>query len=253
MELTFLGTGTSTGVPQIACHCRTCTSIDSRDKRMRCSALVTAGGKNLLIDCGPDFRQQMLTARVDRLDAVLLTHVHYDHVGGIDDLRPFCLHGEHFPVYCRQDVADDLRARVPYCFFEHKYPGVPTFDLNIISGYQAFDIDGIEILPLPVMHASLPILGFRIGALGYVTDCKTMPGHTIDALRGVHTLVINALRPEPHMSHLCLSEALELVQRIGPERVFLTHMSHNMPPQADVSLPPNVALAYDMLRVTVPD
>lgn len=124
--------------------------------------MVTVGGKNLLIDCGPDFRQQMLAAQIDTLDALLLTHTHYDHVGGIDDLRPFCKDDRHFPVYCRADVAADLRARVPYCFYEHKYPGVPTFDLNIISENVAFEAQGIQVIPLPVMHARLPILGFRI-------------------------------------------------------------------------------------------
>lgn len=220
---------------------------------MRCSALVTAGSKNILIDCGPDFRQQMLAARVDRLDAALLTHVHYDHVGGIDDLRPFCSHERDFPIYCRADVADDLRSRVPYCFYARKYPGVPTFDIHVITELRSFDIDGIEVRPLPVMHASLPILGFRIGALGYVTDCKTLPASTIEALQGVHTLVINALRPEPHMSHLCLSEAIDLIGRIRPEHAYLTHMSHHMPPQADVILPAHITMAHDMLKVTIPD
>ncbi len=253
MELTFLGTGTSTGVPQIGCTCPTCTSVDPCDKRMRCSAMVTIGGKNILIDCGPDFRQQMLDAKISALDALLLTHIHYDHVGGIDDLRPFCLNGRDFPIYCRADVDADLRARLPYCFYEHKYPGVPTFDMHIIRENEAFDIDGINVMPLPVMHASLPILGFRIGQLGYITDCKTMPESTIDALHGIHTLVINALRPNRHMSHLCLSEALELTERIAPKQAFFTHMSHHMPPQADVTLPPGVALAHDMLKITVPE
>lgn len=253
MELTFLGTGTSTGVPQIGCHCPTCSSLDPCDKRMRCSAMVTAGGKNLLIDCGPDFRQQMLTARVDELHALLLTHIHYDHVGGVDDLRPFCRGGRDFPIYCSEDVAADLRARLPYCFYEHKYPGVPKLDLRIISEGVGFDIDGIHVLPLPIMHASLPILGYRIGRLGYVTDCKTMPEPTISALQGVHTLVINALRPLKHMSHLSIGEALALIERIGPERAYLTHMSHDMPPQALVDLPAGVYLAHDMLKIDVPD
>lgn len=253
MQLTFLGTGTSTGVPQIGCHCRTCTSIDPCDKRLRCSALVEIRDKKLLIDCGPDFREQMLRSRTESLDALLITHTHYDHVGGIDDLRPFCLNDRHFPVYCREDVARDFRARVPYCFYKKLYPGVPTFELNIINEYEAFEAAGIEVMPLQVMHAALPILGFKIGNLGYVTDCKTMPDATVESLQGIDTLVINALRPQPHMSHLSLDEALELIKRINPRQAYLTHISHHMPPQALVSLPQGVTMAHDMMRISIPD
>ena len=292
--LTFLGTGTSTGVPQIGCQCPVCTSADPRDRRLRASALVSIAhphGKdsdithtdhshtNILIDCGPDFRQQILRAGAPPLDALLITHSHYDHVGGIDDLRPYCnipalRHGHTgpFPVYCSEDVARDLRARVPYCFAEHLYPGVPTYDIHIIEPYKDFYINTIHILPVTVMHARLPILGFRIDltdtadttasapthsaqstaqSIGYITDCKTLPQQSIDAMRGVDTLVINALRHTPHMSHITLDEALALIRDIAPRRAFLTHLSHDMGTHAATAatLPQGVDIATDTYNV----
>lgn len=266
-QLTFLGTGTSTGVPQIGCQCPTCTSDDPRDKRLRASALVQTGHTGILIDCGPDFRQQILRAGSPALDALLVTHSHYDHVGGIDDLRPYCnipalRHGTTgpFPVYCSEDVAHDLRTRVPYCFARHLYPGVPTYDIHIIEPYKEFHINRIRILPVTVMHARLPILGFRIytpdnaHSLGYITDCKTLPQQSIDAMRGVDTLIINALRHKPHMSHINLDQALALIQDINPRRAYLTHLSHDMGTHAATAatLPPNVNIATDTLRITLP-
>ena len=254
MKLEFLGTGTSTGVPMIGCHCPTCSSADLRDLRLRASALVTAdNGARLLIDCGPDFRRQMLRAGSPALDALLVTHSHYDHVGGIDDLRPYCAGGRHFPVYCKTDVAADLRERNPWSFARHLYPGVPTFAIHEIDPGSPFEVNGVTVTPLPVMHAALPILGFRIGQLGYVTDCKTMPESTVELLRGVDTLVLNALRPEPHMSHLSLGEAMELARAIGARRTFFTHMSHDMPPARCVELPEGFALAQDCTEIVIPN
>lgn len=251
MKLLFLGTGTSTGVPQIGCKCAACTSLDPNDHRLRCAALLTADcGSNILIDCGPDIRTQLLRARSPRVDAVIITHTHYDHVGGIDDMRPYC-HPYPLKVYCTPDVEADLRARVPYCFAEHPYPGVPSLELKRVEPYVPFTAAGVDIEPLTVMHYKLPILGFRFGRLAYVTDCKTMPERTIEALRGVDTLVINALRYEEHMSHLNLAQALDLVERIGPRRAFLTHLSHDMGPQATVALPPHVQIAHDGLEIEV--
>lgn len=258
MELTFLGTGTSTGVPQLRCGCEVCRSTDPRDSRLRTSALVETGGKRILIDCGPDFREQMLRHGVrsvdDRLDALLLTHQHYDHVGGIDDLRPYCYGIEPgFPIYCQGDVVRDLRARLPYCFSEHPYPGVPRIDLHEIKAGIPFQAAGVEVLPLGVNHYLLDILGFRIGALGYVTDAKKIPDATVEALKGVDTLVINALRHTEHISHLSLEEALEMVRRIGPRVAYLTHISHQLGLHAEVepALPEGVRLAYDGLKIKI--
>lgn len=253
LHLTFLGSGTSTGVPSIGCHCATCSSIDPRDKRLRASVLVTLpSGKNILIDCGPDFRTQILRIDSPGLAALLITHSHYDHVGGIDDLRPYCAGGRNFPIYCRKDVEDDLRQRNPWSFAKDLYPGVPTFEFHNILPFKPFEIAGQEIIPLPVTHGKLPILGYRIGPLAYITDCSKISDDTVDALQGINTLVINALRPKPHLSHFSLPEALEVIDRVNPSVAYLTHMSHDMPPHARVSLPPNVHLAYDGLTVTVP-
>lgn len=261
MTLTFLGTGTSTGVPQLRCGCPTCTSSDPHDRRLRTSAMLETEGKRILIDCGPDFREQMLRhgrrCKDDRIDILLLTHQHYDHVGGIDDLRPYCYRdGEQypFPVYCQADVARDLRERLPYSFSEKPYPGAPRFDLREVSAYEPFTAAGVEITPLHVNHYLLDILGFRIGNLGYITDAKHVPQATIDALHGVDTLVINALRRRTHVSHLTLDEALEIVGRISPARAYLTHISHDMGLSSEVSriLPSGVSLAYDGLKITIP-
>lgn len=253
MQLEFLGTGTSTGVPLIGCGCDVCRSSDPRDKRLRASAIVRTGDLNILIDCGPDFRTQMLRASDTQLDALIVTHSHYDHVGGIDDLRPYCAATGEFPVYCQDDVAADLRARVPYCFREHPYPGAPRFELIPIVAYRSFQVGDVTIEPLRVMHAKLPIIGFKIGKLGYITDAKTLPDATIDALRGIDTLVINALRLEEHFSHFNLEESLAMVAEIKPRRAFLTHMSHDMPRMAtmEVRLPANVQFAYDRMIIEI--
>lgn len=253
MKLRFLGTGTSTGVPQIGCTCEVCTSTDTHDKRLRASAIVNTGSHNILIDCGPDFRRQIIDAGAPPLDAALLTHSHYDHVGGIDDLRPYCYgHPGGFPLYCRHDVADDLRNRVPYCFRTHPYPGVPTFDIHEIDD-NPFFIGDTEITPLPVMHYRLPIVGFRIGRLAYITDAKSIPDSTFELLRGVDTLVINALRHKPHLSHMTLGEALDAIARISPHVAWLTHLADAMGRQAEVepTLPAGVKIAYDGLETDI--
>lgn len=251
--ITFLGTGTSTGVPVIRCSCNTCMSLDPRDKRLRASVMVTMpDGLNILIDCGPDFRTQMLRLGSPDLEALLITHSHYDHVGGLDDLRPYCAGDRHFPVYCQDDVAQDLRTRNPWSFAKHLYPGVPTFEIHDIKPLEPFALGGLSVVPVPVMHAKLPILGYRFGPLAYITDCSSISDEAVNALQGLDTLVINALRLKPHMSHLSLEEALEVIERIAPRRAYLTHMSHDMPPHARVKLPDNVHLAYDGLTVKVP-
>lgn len=244
MILHFLGTGTSTGVPQIGCKCKVCASTDPHDKRLRASVLIETGDKDILIDCGPDLRTQLLEAGSPNIDALLITHSHYDHVGGLIDLRPYCFEKE-FMVYCQKDVAHDLRTTFPYCFVENPYPGVPTFTIEEIEAFKPFHVGKTEILPLPVMHYKLPILGFRIGEMAYITDCKTMPDKTLEALKGVRTLIINALRIEPHMSHLNLDECLDIVAKVRPERALLTHISHGMGTAATLKLPEGVELAWD--------
>ncbi|MDE6576688.1 MAG: UDP-N-acetylmuramate dehydrogenase, partial [Muribaculaceae bacterium] len=192
VRVTILGSGTSKGVPEVGCLCPVCTSISPFDKRMRASALVTTMGQDFLIDVSPDFRQQALNENIYRIDAVLLTHSHYDHVGGIDDLRPFCAH-KNVPIYLKQDVSDDLYKRIDYCFRKHPYPGVPTFDVNIIDD-KPFKINGVEIIPVKVMHGSLPILGYRIGNFAYITDAKTIAEEELDKLQNLSVLVVNGLR-----------------------------------------------------------
>lgn len=255
MVIRFLGTGTSTGVPQIGCRCRVCTSNDPRDKRLRTSALVTTDNQqNLLIDCGPDFRAQMLAADAPQLSAVLLTHIHYDHVGGIDDMRPYCGQHPNFPVYCRPDVAENMRNRIPYCFGKNLYLGVPTFDLRTFDDDMPFNIGPDQVTPLPFMHnVNMPIVGYRIGRLAYVTDCVKMPEESIEKMRGVDTLVINALRHKEHPSHMNLQQALDVIAAVNPRIAYLIHLSHDMGCHAEVepTLPPNVRIAYDGLTITI--
>ncbi|MCM1451612.1 MAG: MBL fold metallo-hydrolase [Clostridium sp.] len=249
-KLLFLGTGTSTGVPQIGCRCDTCSSVDPRDNRLRASAIVSVNGINILIDCGPDFRQQILKAGSPRLSALFVTHIHYDHVGGIDDLRPYCFNGP-FPIYCTEDVAKGLRHNFPYCFEKDPYPGVPSFDLRIINPNESFMHEGIEVTPLPVMHYRLPIVGYKIGNLAYITDCKTMPDSTLKLISGIDTLVINALRHTEHISHLSLSQAIDIVRKINPRAAYFTHISHQLGRAADIQLPEGMHLANDMAEITV--
>ncbi len=254
MKLHFLGTGTSTGVPQIGCHCPTCTSTDPRDKRLRASVLITpTTGKNLLIDCGPDFRAQILSVGAPELEALLVTHSHYDHVGGLDDLRPYCKGGRNFPTYCRPDVAKDLRMRNPWSFGTHLYPGVPTFEINKVNEYEPFTVGGVEVLPVQVVHGRMPILGYRIGSLAYITDCSQMPQRTLESLAGLDTLVINALRIATHPTHFSLAESLAVIEQLKPRCAYLTHLSHDMGPRASVSLPDGVQIAYDGLEIEISD
>lgn len=253
MRLTFLGTGTSTGVPQVGCTCAVCRSADLRDRRLRCSALVdTDSGRCFLIDCGPDFRAQMLACDFKKLDAVFITHEHYDHVGGLDDLRPFSVFGD-VDVYAETDCADHLEARLPYCFAEHPYPGVPRINLRRIAPGRPVVACGEEVVPLRVMHGRMPILGYRFGRTAYVTDMTALPSESLRALEGLDCLVVNALRQEPHPTHQSLGEALGLIARLSPKVAYLTHMSHGIGLHRDVEqgLPPGVHLAFDGLAVDV--
>lgn len=253
MRITFLGTGTSCGVPVIGCDCRVCRSTDAHDRRLRASVVVETDGRNLLIDCGPDFREQYLK-NLDGadLDGVLITHIHYDHVGGLDDLRPLT-YRRGLGVYCRRDVAARLRSNLAYCFGSSHYPGSPVLELAEIKEYEAFEAAGIEIMPLAVRHGNLDILGFRIGDFGYITDASEVPEKTIEALNGVSVLVVNALREKEHKSHMNLKSALDVIGKVAPERAYLTHMSHDMGLHAEIGpkLPANVEAAYDGLTVVL--
>ncbi|MCD8081773.1 MAG: MBL fold metallo-hydrolase [Bacteroides sp.] len=251
MKVTILGSGTSTGVPEIGCTCEVCVSTDPRDHRLRTSVLVETKDARILIDCGPDFRQQMLPLPFEKLDAVLLTHEHYDHVGGVDDLRPFCRFGE-VPVYAEKVTADRLRTRLPYCFAEHRYPGVPAILLRPIEIGEPFEINTTQVIPLRAMHGRLPIVGFRIREMGYVTDVSYLPEETFLQLQGVKQLFINALRLAPHDTHQNLGEALKTAGRIGAEQTWFIHMSHQMGLHAvrEKELPEHVHLAYDGLEIT---
>ncbi len=252
MEIEFLGTGTSTGVPQIGCNCKVCKSNDLRNKRLRTSAIIHFDNNhNILIDCGPDFRTQILRARYNTPDALLVTHSHYDHVGGIDDLRPFCA-CKPFPVYARKDVLNDIRTRLPYCFLEHTYPGVPTFEMKEICESD-FYVDDIKITPLPIWHYKLLISGFLIGKIAYITDAKYIDDNVIARLKGIPLLVINSLRISEHMSHMSLAETLSVISKIQPEKAYLIHMSHDMGLHEEASkmLPSNVRFAYDGLILKI--
>ncbi len=295
MKLTLLGTGTSIGVPAIGCSCEVCRSTYAKDKRLRASAMLeTEGGLRVLIDCGPDFRQQIIRYRspyninnvssssfFDKIDAVLYTHIHYDHVGGTDDLRPFAWFGD-VDIYAQKDVIDGLHQTMPYCFKERLYPGVPHLKLHQISSGRPFTVrrpyestvevfeggstlngimrnrrvqrlippalDELEILPIRVMHGKLPILGFRIGKLAYITDMKYMEKECMEMLKGVDTLVVNALRFHiEHHSHQIVNEAIDFARAIGTTRTYFTHLTHDIGTHdwANKQLPKGFEFGYD--------
>jgi phosphoribosyl 1,2-cyclic phosphate phosphodiesterase len=258
MKITILGSGTSIGVPEVGCTCPVCVSDDPRDKRLRCSGLVEVNGVRILIDCGPDFREQMIRLNDFKpIDAVLVTHEHYDHVGGLDDLRPFCRFKD-VPVYAEPYMAQRLRERIPYCFAENLYPGVPRITLNEVLPDIPFYVTNaegtqVEVLPIRVMHAKLPILGYRIGNMAWITDMSSMPEREYEQLNDLDVLVMNALRPKPHPSHQSIDEALENVCRISPKKAYFVHMSHHigLHAEADKLLPLHVRFAYDGLEITI--
>ena len=252
IKLTFLGTGTSTGVPEVGCTCPVCSSADHKDRRLRVSALVETADARILIDCGPDFREQMLRVPFGSIDGVLLTHEHYDHTGGIDDLRPFCRFGD-IDIFADELTCRHLRERLPYFFREVLYPGVPRLHFQTIAPFEPIHIKGVEVLPLQVMHGALPILGFRIGQLGFITDMLTAPEETYEALRGIDTLVVNSLRPKPHGSHQTLDDAIAFARAVGARETYLIHMSHDAGLHAETSakLPAHIHLAYDGLQIEI--
>ncbi|GLR19235.1 MBL fold metallo-hydrolase [Portibacter lacus] len=254
MKITFLGTGTSQGIPVIACTCSACVSENPKDKRLRTSAFVEVNGMNICIDIGPDFRQQMLREKVSRLDAVVLTHEHNDHMIGADDLRPFnFFQKQDMPIFGEQRVLDEVKARFQYAFIPHPYPGIPQFLLTTINDSEVFKIGGVNIQPVRLHHGTLPILGYRIEDFCYLTDVKTIPEEEFTKLKGLKVLVLNALRRGPHHSHLTLSEALDMAKKIGAEKTYLTHFSHDLGPVAEweQDLPEGVFPAWDGLILEI--
>ncbi len=253
MELTFLGTGTSGGVPLIGCQCRVCKSTDPRDKRLRTSALLRTKDLTIVIDCGPDFRQQMLREDVRHLDAILMTHAHKDHTGGIDDIRSFnFINRRAVDFYCDYPTELGIKEQFSYAFTETDYPYLPK--MNFIRVEDApFKIKDLEILPVNVMHATMPVKGYRIGDFTYITDAKTIDAKEMDKIRGTKTLVLNALRPEEHYSHLSIAQALAIIEDIKPDMAYLVHMSHQfgLYVEMESKFPSNVKIAYDGLKVNV--
>ena len=251
LKITFLGTGTSQGVPMIASNHPVCLSADTKDKRLRSSILISWDDKTIVIDCGPDFRQQMLRENVQLVHSVLFTHEHSDHTAGLDDLRPFCYKIGEMPVYLNQRTLDSLEQRFQYIFSkENRYPGAPSVQPNIVKD-TPFSIQGLEATPIQVMHGNLPVLGYRIQNMAYLTDVKTVILKEKEKLKNLDVLIVNALRIEEHPTHFNLQEALDFVEEIQPKKTYFTHISHKLGFHKEVSkkLPKNVFLAFDGLKI----
>ena len=263
MKVVFLGTGTSCGVPTIGCQCEVCQSTDPKDKRLRCSALIETATTRLLIDCGPDFRQQVMPLPFRRIDGILITHAHYDHMGGMDDIRPYCQFGE-IHVYADPIARQGLLQMLPYCFAENRYPGVPAIQLHEMQKHEPFSIGDLDIVPFEVMHHDLPISGFRItqqssdlaspaSTLVSITDMKTIADEERPYAEDCDTLVVNALRQKPHHSHQTLDEAVSFARRVGARRTFFVHASHDIGLHEKIcrQLPAGMSLAFDGLEISV--
>lgn len=251
MKITFLGTGTSQGVPLIACKCEVCTSTNVKDKRLRSSIMVETSTTTIVIDTGPDFRQQMLREQVEQLDAVVFTHEHKDHIAGLDDVRAFnFINGKHIEVYATSRVQAAIKREFAYIFAEDKYPGIPLINLNEID-LAPFQIKDIKLIPIEVMHYKMPVLGFRIADFTYITDAKSISEKEKEKMKGSKVLVLNALRREEHISHFTFQEAIDLAQELNVEQAYFTHISHQLGLYEQVSeeLPSNIFLAYDGLKL----
>ena len=255
MKITVLGTGTSQGVPMIACDCYVCQSLNAKDKRLRSSIMISANGENYVIDAGPDFRQQMLRAQVKSLRGVIFTHEHKDHISGLDDVRAFnYIENRDMDVYCSEHVDAALKREYHYVFSALKYPGVPELNLIRINNNESFTLKNeLTIIPIQVMHYKMAVFGFRIGDFAYITDAKTIANEEIEKLKGVKVLIVNALRKEPHISHFNLDEALAFIERVAPEKAYLTHISHVFGTHDEIEseLPATIAVAYDGLELSI--
>jgi phosphoribosyl 1,2-cyclic phosphate phosphodiesterase len=251
LRVTFLGTGTSQGVPVIGCTCEVCSSLDFRDKRLRTALHIQMEGQSWVVDTGPDFRQQMLREHIQRLDAVIFTHAHRDHTAGLDDVRAYnFLQQMDMPIYGTQPTLNQLRVEYAYAFEKNAPLGLPRLDLREIDD-KPFTIAGFEIIPLPVMHLRMPVFGYRFGNFSYITDANFIPDETLERLKGTEILVLNALQHEPHVSHFNLTQALEQAKAINAKKTYLLHMSHRLGLHAAIekNLPANVSLAYDGLQL----
>lgn len=254
MKVTFLGTGTSQGIPLIACNCDVCNSTDQRDKRLRTSILVETDTHTIVVDTGPDFRQQMLNNKVEKLDAVIFTHEHKDHTAGLDDIRAFNYkQRKKIPIYATERVQENLKESFAYIFSEFKYPGIPEIELNTISHSQDFNIGSLKITPILVKHLKLPVLGFRFDRVVFITDANHISDEEIEKTKGADILILNALKKEKHISHYSLDEAIAVAQKTQIPKVFFVHMSHEMGFHADINneLPENIELAFDGLVLEI--
>jgi phosphoribosyl 1,2-cyclic phosphate phosphodiesterase len=254
VKVTFLGTGTSQGVPLIACACKVCNSSDPLDKRLRTSVKIEVGDTTIVIDSGPDFRQQMLRSQTKKLDALIFTHEHKDHIAGMDDIRAFnYVHKLPVDVYASEQVQVALRREYQYIFADFKYPGIPEINLFTIANNQPFKVNEIDVTPIEVLHYKLPVLGFRIGDFTYITDANAISDAEKEKIKGSKVLVLNALRHEKHISHFTLSEAIELVKELDVPEAYFTHISHQLGlhHEVDASLPDGMHLAYDGLCIDI--
>ncbi len=251
MQITFLGTGTSQGIPIIACPCVVCSSTDTRDKRLRSSILIEEKGKTFVIDTGPDFRQQMLRENVKQMDAIIFTHEHKDHTAGFDDIRAFnFVNKKKMEVYASANVQEALRREYAYIFSDFRYPGIPEINLHLLQN-KLTNIAGVDFLPVEVMHYKLPVFGFRIGDFSYITDANYISNSEKEKIKNSNVLVLNALRREPHISHFTLNQAIDLVNELTPQKAYFTHISHQLGLHADIQLelPTNIEIAFDGLKI----
>lgn len=254
MKITFLGTGTSSGVPVLTCKCAVCSSLDFRDKRLRVSILLQEGNKNIIFDTGPDFRQQALRESISHLDAVIFTHEHKDHTGGLDDIRPYnYLSGlKNLPIYAHNRVLNQLKQEYYYAFQENPYPGVPIIECNEVVN-EPFDVVGVKVQPIDVLHHKLQVFGYRIGDFTYITDANKISDTELAKAKGSKVFVLNALQDSPHISHFSLQEAIEIAKHVGAPETYFTHISHKLGlhREIDEKLPEGIKLAYDGLKIEV--